>query len=322
MAISVARDLAAVYVSTHRVLKAREILDQAMFVRPVSAALKLNGRVRYQKGGDRIVQQISKAKNPTFQWINRETGDVDVTKHDPFTENQYEWMAAAGTVWALHVHAATNPGPFQIFNLQQAFKDNAVETQADVIEQAVVSAAGPDEPYGLPDIIADDPTTGTIGVINRATAGNEYFRNGYLDCAARPFSTHGKRDMTDAFLTVSKKEPPKDLVIFCDMDTWRRYHEEVGEKQQIISKKYADLGFPVLDFMGSPVLWSPDIADGHMYFVPMGRVHLYINSNVNAALGEWIAKQGSLNLAAHMVTECQLTIETPRAAFVNFGITD
>lgn len=317
MPASVTEELAALYTTTWRKVKAK-FIPQIFYVTPAMAAFKANNRIETRTGGRKIVVDLDYKKNESIQWINIETGTYDLTKTDPLTENQFDWDLISGAIWARHVHASQNTGPYAITSLQRAFLKNLKNSMAQDMEEDLFTAQSGDSPYGLPDLVSTSPTTGTIGVINRATY--DWYRNGEKDCASRPFSSYGVIDMTEAYTEVSKFGTIKDLVILTDAPTWRLYHEEVRERQQIVNKKYADLGFPTLSFMGSPVMWSPQCTAGYMYFLDMEHIWMVVHSKINMDLGPFVAKQGSLDKVAPLLCQCAFVIDRPKSTYVLYGL--
>lgn len=318
---SVTDELSALYTSTLRKWKDRpELYNQIFEVTPAIDLMRANGRVVMQTGGRKIVENLEYEENPSVQWVDPQAGTVDVTKHEAITENQYDWKLLTGTIWTRHYHASQSAGPYRLFSLQKAFLNNVKNTFGQALEAAFCGSAGSNEPYGVQDLMAEAPGTGTVGIVNRLTYS--WFRNGYKDCASRPFSTYGQRDMREAYLDVLKFGNMKDLVILTDQATWSLYHEEVGERQRILDKRYADTGFPTLDFMGAPVRWSPEAKAGSMFFWDSSAIKLYINTLVNLELSGWISDQGNIDQAAHLLMECQNTIRMPKKTKVLFNMAE
>lgn len=317
MPASATYELAGLYSSTHTRVRPK-LIDNTFKITPALAVMKARNRVEMQRGGTHVSCRLEYEENPTIQWINIQTGAIDTTRSDPITTNLEEWALVGGSVYALHDVAAHNTGEAQIANLQRDYVNNTKKTMAQALETAIFGEQSGSSPYGLKDLCDTDPTSGTIGKIDRATYS--WYRNGYKDMTSLPMATNGETWMRTAYLSVMEWGNPQDLTIFTDSATWGLYADIVGERHQISSTRDGDIGFPNLAYMGAPMYWSPKAPSGEMRFLDLGYYKLWINSVVNFDLGEWIPAQDNINLLAHLMTEAQMMVSRPASGYVLFNV--
>jgi len=77
-----------------------------------------------------------------------------------------------------------NTGPDQVIDLLTTRMENAEYTMMNNISTAVYAdgtGSNSKEIGGLQHLVADTPTTGTVGGINRATSTNSFWRNVTFD---------------------------------------------------------------------------------------------------------------------------------------------
>ena len=110
---------------------------------------------------------------------------------------------------------------------------------------------------GLQLLVADTPTSGTVGGINRATWG--FFQNqswSFATAALTPGSATIQTMMNRAWLSVKRGADKTDLII-ADNTFFRYYWESLQSIQRIQSDKDGEAGFMSLKFMTADV-----VADG------------------------------------------------------------
>lgn len=312
MPLQVTEEIAALYVATYRAAKDADVVPQAFQLRPTTAVLNAKGRIQFQTAGRMIVVDLDKELNPTAQWTDPADGTVSIEKHDPLSENQFKWALLTASVWARHIHATQAAGPAQRLSLQKAFLNNVKETMAEKMEDALWTAQTGHAPYSLVDLVPVTPSSGTIGIINRATY--PWYRSTSYSCSGRAFSTYGADDMRQALLTVLRWGARiEDIVIFADQTAYALYDAEVLEQKRIVDKSLGDLAFEMIAYRGRPMICCYKAPAGTMRWVDTSRLKFYVNSLVNMELGNFIPSQTSLDLVAHLAHECQLVDEKPNA---------
>jgi hypothetical protein len=136
------------------------------------------------------------------------------------------------------------------------------------------TANGSKQIGGLQHLIADDPTTGTVGGINRATSTNSWWRNIVFDCSsdggAAATSANIQSYMNRLWIQLVRGTDRPDLIV-ADNNYYRFYLESLQAAQRITSDKMAQAGFTSLKYMDADVVldggYGGDAPSNHMYFV-------------------------------------------------------
>lgn len=121
---------------------------------------------------------------------------------------------------------------------------------------------------GLAAICAAAPTTGTLFGINRATAGNEYWRNQRTDTNAVAFDysdgISNIRNGLEATYTACGRQKTSGMQRYPDLilctENYRNYMSEVMDHkgQRYVNTNEADSGFETLKFRGASVVEDQD----------------------------------------------------------------
>lgn len=192
----------------------------------------------------------------------------------PITAAEFDWKhLVAPIIWAKTEEVVNNGSDVQVKNVIQA----KVKIAELSLEKAFASQVYGDgtgnsgkDITGLGAMIA---TTGVYGGIDRATYtwwNAKVYANGGT---ARPLST---RLMRSVFMDLSDGPDQPDLIITTNK-LWNRYAEMAEGKLTLSntnSRKLADLGFQVLEFMGVPIVADMDCPAGKMYFLNLQYVKL------------------------------------------------
>ena len=139
---------------------------------------------------------------------------------------------------------------------------------------------------GLAAICAAAPTTGTLFNINRATAGNEFWRNSRVDTNAVAFDySDGIWNQRNGMNTLwqqcgrqadTSAQRYPDLIL-CTEAYWRYYSEVAAHRgQRFVNTNEADAGYKTLEFNNASMLFDQDCpADAGS-----GEQAFFINSDV------------------------------------------
>jgi hypothetical protein len=130
---------------------------------------------------------------------------------------------------------------------------------------------------GLKALVADDPTSGTVGGINRATSGNEFWRNqtSVQSTALTKDTIYGA--MNALYLNCSRGTDRPDLIV-ADDTMYSLFDSSLVDYQRFVDSKLADAGFTNLKFKGADVIYDGGIGGycpkGHMYFLNTDYIRL------------------------------------------------
>lgn len=188
-------------------------------------------------------------------------------QNTPITAAEFDWKhLVAPIIWPKTDEIVNNGSDVQV-------KD-AIKSKVQIAELTLTKAFAA-QIYGdgtgnsgkdITGLGATIATTGVYGGIDRATydwwRGKVYANGG----TPRPLTT---RLMRSVFLDLSDGPDHPDLIITTDK-LWNRYAEMAEGKLTLTntnSRKLADLGFQVLEFMGKPVVNDKDCPAGTMLFL-------------------------------------------------------
>jgi hypothetical protein len=143
--------------------------------------LNKKGNVKPVDGGRSIVQELDYQENGTFKrYSGYET--LDISPSEVFSAAEFDWKQGAVSVSISGLEELQNSGSERVIDLLESRIKNAERTMANNVSGDLYSdgtASGGKQIGGLQHIIADAPSTGTVGGINRATYS--FWRNFSFD---------------------------------------------------------------------------------------------------------------------------------------------
>lgn len=150
---------------------------------PLYAFMKDNGGVEEVDGGIYLLENLDALENGTFRWFNGYE-ELSIAPSEFATTAHFDWKEGGGNAVFSHREVAQNSGPSKRHDLIKGKIKNLERTIVNNLGAALFYAGTESSGKafgGLQYIVADDPTTGTVGGINRATSGNEFWRNQVMD---------------------------------------------------------------------------------------------------------------------------------------------
>ena len=254
--------------------------------------LKQRGNTKSFSGGRTIVEELAYAENSTYK---RYSGYevLDITPQDVFTAAEYDIKQIAVSVSISGLEELQNSGDAQVIDLLEARIDNAETSMMNGMAADVYSdgtADGGKQIGGLDLPIAEDPTTGTVGGINRATWS--FWRNKKFDISADGSgalsASNVQTYMNQLAIQLVRGKDYADLIV-AGNNAYRFYLESLQNIQRITSNDMAAAGFTSLKYMGAGAA-SDVVLDGgiggnastsKMYFINTKYIKLRPHSNRN-----------------------------------------
>lgn len=240
---------------------------------PVLMMLKQNDGWESATGRS-IVQELEYAEG-RFQWYAG-YDILDISPSDVITAAEYPWAQAAAVVAANGLEIdVQNTGKEQIINLFKGRIGNAERTMKNQLSFGMYSdgtAFSGKILGGLQLLVADNPATGTVGGINRATSSfwrNQFFR-ATTDGGGAMSATNIQSYMDELYLRCTRGSDKTNMIL-ADRTSYKFYWASLQAIQRITdadtSKQGA--GFRSLDFVGTPLYYedNPGIPAQHMYFL-------------------------------------------------------
>lgn len=240
-------------------------------------------RVETEDGGYNITNPLTIGRNPnvtSYEYYDQ----LPVAQTNEFTTVSYTWSRVAGTVIISDQEEDENTGESMIFKLMKAKLDVLEESIKEKFSEYLYAAGGGTDPLGLASLIPDDPTTGTLGGINRATETqwrtSAYDFNGGLD------ATNIEEAFDDVLLDLTLKGDKPDLILV-GRNIWRLYRAAVRDKITFAlsdtsnGKRMVDLGFGGMSHQNIPMVYDEDCPVNKAYFINSKYLRLHILKGVN-----------------------------------------
>lgn len=223
--------------------------------------------------GRTIVQELEYAENSTFMYYSG--GEVlNIGSSDVMSAAEFDWKQAACAVVATGLEVdVQNTGDAQIINLLSSRIKNAERTMRNNICNGMYSdgtGTGGKQIGGLQLLVADTPTSGTVGGINRANYS--FWQNQVYDA-----STDGGTAATTAniqtymnrlYLECSRGGDNTDLIL-ADSAYYQLFWGSLQAIQRVTDSKMANAGFQTIKFSGADVVYedATSMPASHMYFL-------------------------------------------------------
>lgn len=251
--------------------------------------LKKNGNIKKLKGGTYIVENLRYQENANFKnYSGYET--LDVTPSNILTAAEFSWKqcGAAVTISGLELRQNAE-SKTRILDLMETRILNTEETMFNQVSTQLYSAGTDSKAIGgLQLLVPDDPTTGTVGGINRATAANAFWRSKLYDfsvAGATPGSATIQTAMINLWLQTVRGIDKPDLIV-ADNLYWTYYWQSLTANQRFVNEDdSASAGFKALEFMQAPVIF--DTGGGcpasHMYFLNTKYIYFKVHQDANFA---------------------------------------
>lgn len=221
--------------------------------------------------GRTIVEELEYAENANFQYF---TGMeiLNVGQNQIMTAAEFDWKQAACNVVASGLETEVqNTGREQIINLLQSRITNALRTMRNNLATGSYSdgtGSSGKQIGGLQHLIADDPTSGTVGGIDRSDSLNTFWRNQTSGDATLSSYDNLKDEMQDMYLETKRGMDTVDLIV-ADQTLYTLWWDGLTELQRIASSDEAVGGFKSLKFVDADVVYDGDsgLPANHMYFL-------------------------------------------------------
>lgn len=250
-----------------------------------------NNRVEYEDGGYNITNPLTVGRNPnvtSYEYFDT----LPVNQTNEFTTIEYRWSRVAGSVIISDQEQDENQGESAIFKLVKAKMDVLEESIKEKFAEYLYGSGTGTDPNGLALLVPDDPTTGSLAGLSRATETqwrtSSYNFNSTLD------ATNIEEGFDDIIMDLTLKED-RPQVILCGRNVYRLYRAAVRDKvvmqlsESNSGKAMMDLGFKGCSHQGIPMLYDEDCPVNKAYFINDKWIKLHILKHVNMKVKDLIA---------------------------------
>lgn len=246
----------------------RRLADNVLNHNALLRHLNERGQVNITDGGETLVEELEYAENDTFMYYSGYE-ILNVSPSDVLTAAEYNWKQAAVVVTISGEQQRKNSGRERMIRLISARVRNAEKTMVNNTSIGIYSdgtgSAGK-QFGGLQLLVADNPATGTVGGIDRAT--NSFWRN-QVETGVTG-STNIQAKMNDAWLkTVRGADRP--TIIVADSVFFNYFKASLQTIQRINQPERGTSGFTSLEYAGTngsaPVMYDDTCPASHMYML-------------------------------------------------------
>jgi len=261
-------------IATHVIAnRTRKLADNVTDNNALLFRLRERGRKRTVDGGESIYQELEYQENTNFLWYSG-TQPLNVGATEHASSADFAWKQAAVAVVISGLEELQVAGRSRQIDLLDSRIGNAEKTMMNQIAAGCYAdgtGTGGKEIGGLQYLVADAPTSGTVGGINRATWS--FWQNQLVDFSVEsltPGSTTIQTAMNRLYLETSRGRDKVDLIV-ADNTYWRYYLESLQTNQRFTNTAMAEAGFDNLKYMGADVVFDGGNGGAcpanHMYFL-------------------------------------------------------
>ena len=239
----------------------KQLTDNVFTARPLTYHLMDKGRVRMVNGGAKIVEPLVHGLNDTVgSYSDYET--ISLAAQTGISAAEYDWKQYAASIAISGIEEAKNNGEAEIINLLEAKIMQAEESMREGFN-AMFFGDGTGNSgknwNGLGNLIESG---NTVGGINSATAGNEFWRS-YEENTAGALTL---AQMSHAYNSTAKGSDTVDLILGTQI-LFEKYESLLQPSLRFTDTKTADAGFQNLLFKSAPVVYDTGCPEGNMFFL-------------------------------------------------------
>ncbi len=243
--------------------------------------LKNKSKIRPISGGSKILEELEYGEGDMTWYSGYDT--ITYTPKQLFSAAEFSLKLCAVPVAVSGEDILKNSGREQVIDLFEKRVDNAMKTMSNKMAAAVYGDGTESSGKaigGLALLVADSPSTGTVGGINRATAGNEFWRNKSTTLTSALTSDSIRTEMDKMYLSLCRGSDKPDLIV-CGNELYGMYEASLMPQQRFVDNKLADAGFQNLKFKGADVVFDGGqngrCPENKMYF--LNTDYLYLRSH-------------------------------------------
>ena len=238
-----------------------QLTDNIFTARPLTYFLQDKGRIRMLNGGTKIVEPLIYAESSTVKSYSG-YDSISLTAQTGITAAEYDWKQYAASIAISGIEEAKNNGEQEIINLLEAKIMQAEESMREGFNRmfyADGSGNSGKDWNGLGNIVE---ASGTVGGINRATTGNEYWRS-YEENTATALTL---AQLSTGYNSVSVGNDHPDMVL-TTQTLFEKYEALLQPQLRYTDTRTADAGFQNLLFKAAPVVYDEHCTAGVVYFL-------------------------------------------------------
>lgn len=248
-------------------------------------------RVEYEDGGHEITNPLTLGRNPnvtSYEYYD----NLPMVQTDEFDTVTYNWSRVAGSLVISDQEQDENQGVAQIFKLLRAKMEVLEESIKEKFSTYLYAAGTGIDPNGLQLLIPDDPTTGSLGGIDRSA--EPQWRPSSYDFSGALDQTNIEEAFDDVLMDLTMKSEKPDIMV-CGRNIMRLYRAAVRDKvifalsETKNGSRMADLGFGGVSFNNIPMVYDEDCGVDRCYMINSKFLRLHILRHVNMKMKRLVA---------------------------------
>lgn len=254
----------------------REALaDNIMNHNPLLARLRRKGNSDPAEGGAKLLENLSYAENGTILWYSGYE-NLSVEASDVLTSANFDWKQLNANVTMSGLEEMQNASKQAVHNLLKARIKVCETTLANTVAAALFysnTENGGKAIGGLQHLVADLPTSGTVGGISRST--DAWWRNQYYDFSTLSVTASATTIQHAMNLMHMRTLRGTDKIdMWVGGETYFSYFEEsLQPNQRFTSAREGEAGFDSYKYKSSDVFFDSNCAATRMYGLETDYIH-------------------------------------------------
>jgi len=282
----------------------KDIQDAIFDDIPTLAILKEKGQIILD-GGASIVTPLMYGANTTAQFYDGYDPLV-TTPQDGFTTAQFKWKEAAVSIAVSNREEnIQNQGASAVLSIVDQKIKQATMSLKDLINTQLYDSTPASNEIG--SLVTTIDATSSIGDIN--STSYSWWQSDVN--VSGSFAAQGRSDMLYLYNALTIEGAKTDLII--TTPTVHGYYEgSLVPQMRYNSNDRADASFGALAFKNAKVIFDNDATSGVMFFLDTRHLQLYVSSNNNLKMTEWVKPANQTAKVAQLILACELATNNRR----------
>lgn len=254
--------------------RSRKLADNVTKHNAVLDRMSKKGKIRPYDGGSKILEEIEYAFGDKVWYSGYDT--ITDTHKQLFTAAEYAMKMLAVPVSISGEDQLKNSGKEAMIDLFQKRIENAEKTMADALSAGLFADGtgnGGKEIGGLQLLVADAPTSGIVGNIDRSVSGNEFWRNQSKTAAAALTAATIRSEFDEMLIKTSRGSDRTDMIV-ADATRYNLLLSALEPLQRFTNPDLANAGFKTVQYQGTDVVYDANCPAKHVYFLNTDYIYL------------------------------------------------
>jgi hypothetical protein len=321
------------------------VADNVFNATPFWFWMKDKGKLKEQRGGRFIEENLEYATNNNITWVDKGT-TVSLNDFEFLTVALYSWRYLAASMVRFGTDDQKNSGKAKIMSLMNSKLDNTEQSLITEFETRLVGGPGTITANsttaqaqafdGLQCLVANNPAANlggngvAVGGIDSSQPQYAWWRNQSYNMLNQSFATGGVNQMRTMLNNcMNNRREDRPDILLSDQWTYEQYEASILTYYRTPNRKLADAGFENQAFKGIPMVWTPALngedssapVSGSLYFLHTPSLQLVYDPAVWFDMTEWKPIPDQVNdRAAQIASACAFTTNRRRVQGVIYNI--